>query len=107
MYINTCMCSTRPDTNQPVQLQERARSLKCWIKIEEELYCPCSENKGANQLICAFVFFRFAHDVVHLLCALYRCSLYYRIHNDRAEFQVSQNHLVDLHLAHNECLSYP
>ena len=26
-----------------------------WIEVEEELYYPCSKNKGAN-LICAFGF---------------------------------------------------
>ena len=38
----------RSDTNQPVQAQKRARSLK--FPIEEELYYPSSENKGADQL---------------------------------------------------------
>ena len=27
-----------------------ARGLKFWIKVEEGLYYPCSENKGADQL---------------------------------------------------------
>ena len=40
----------RSDTNRPVQAQKRARSLKFWIKVEEELYYPSSENKGADQL---------------------------------------------------------
>ena len=40
----------RSDTNQPVQAQERARSLKFRIYVEEELYYPSSENKGADQL---------------------------------------------------------
>ena len=40
----------RSDTNRPVQAQKRARSLKFWIEVEEELYYPCSENKGADQL---------------------------------------------------------
>ena len=35
---------------RPVQSQKRARSLKFRIKEEEELYYPCSENKGADQL---------------------------------------------------------
>ena len=57
---------TRSDTTRPVQLQKMARGLKFWIQEEEELYCSCSENKGADQLctiialtaqlICAFVF---------------------------------------------------
>ena len=37
----------RSDTNRHVQTQE-ARSLKFWIKEEEELYNPCSENKVAE-----------------------------------------------------------
>ena len=41
---------TRSDTNWPVQAQKRARSLKFWIYVEEELYYPSSENKGADQL---------------------------------------------------------
>ena len=40
----------RSDTNRPVQAQKAARGLKFWIKIEEELYYPSSENKGADQL---------------------------------------------------------
>ena len=40
----------RSDTNRPVQSQKRARSLKFWIYKVEELYYPCSENKGADQL---------------------------------------------------------
>ena len=48
----------RSDTNRPVQAQKRARSLKFRIYVEEELYYPSSENKGAvtAKLICAFVF---------------------------------------------------
>ena len=40
----------RSNTNQPVQAQKRARSLKFRIYVEEELYYPSSENKGADQL---------------------------------------------------------
>ena len=40
----------RSDTNWPVQAQKRARILKFRISVEEELYYPCSENKGADQL---------------------------------------------------------
>ena len=39
----------RSDTNRPVQAQKQARSLKFWSPIEEELYYPSSENKGADQ----------------------------------------------------------
>ena len=40
----------RSDTNQAVQSQKQTRSLKFWIKEEEEVYYPCSENKGDDQL---------------------------------------------------------
>ena len=40
----------RSDTNQPVQSQKRARSLKFRIQVEEELYYLSSENKGVDQL---------------------------------------------------------
>ena len=43
---------TRPDTNQAVDLQKTARGLKFRISIEEELYFPCSENKGADLRLC-------------------------------------------------------
>ena len=40
----------RSHTNPPVQAQKRARSLKFRIEVEEELYYPSGENKGADQL---------------------------------------------------------
>ena len=40
----------RSDKNRPVQSQKQARSLKFLIYLEEELYYPSSENKGADQL---------------------------------------------------------
>ena len=40
----------RSDTNQAVQAQKMARSLTFWSLVEEELYYPSSENKGADQL---------------------------------------------------------
>ena len=40
----------RIDTNRAVQAQKMARDGKCWILKVEELYYPCSENKGADQL---------------------------------------------------------
>ena len=66
----------RSDTNTPVQSQKRVRSLKFRIKVEEELYYPSSENKGADQL-CVFVFFVcvfvfayadcwFTHEAAHI-----------------------------------------
>ena len=36
----------RPDTNRPIHAQKMARGWKFWIKIVEELYYPCCENKG-------------------------------------------------------------
>ena len=44
--------TTRSKTNWPVQTQNKARSLKFWILVVE-FYCPCSENKGADQL-CSY-----------------------------------------------------
>ena len=41
---------TRSDTNRAVQLQKMARLLKFQIYVEEGLYYPYSENKGADQL---------------------------------------------------------
>ena len=38
----------RSDINRPVQSQKKARSLKFRIKVEEEMYYPSSENKGAG-----------------------------------------------------------
>ena len=68
----------RSDTNQAAQSQKQARSLKFRIK-EEEVYYPCSENKGADQLrgtaklICVFVFAYancwFSHVVAHIVKA--------------------------------------
>ena len=43
----------RSDTNQAVQSQKQASSLKFRIKEEEELFYPCSENKDADQL-CSY-----------------------------------------------------
>ena len=40
----------RSDTNQAVQSQKMVRSLKFRIYEGKELYYPCSENKGADQL---------------------------------------------------------
>ena len=46
----------RSDKNQAVQSQKQARSLKFWISEKEEVYYPCSENKGADHDQCVFVF---------------------------------------------------
>ena len=53
-----------------------ARGLKFWIYKVEEMYYPCSENKGDDQLIWAFVFAYadcwFFHVVAQLLLLLIR-----------------------------------
>ena len=41
---------TRSDTNRAVQAQKMAGDGKFWIEKVEELYYPCSKNKGADQL---------------------------------------------------------
>ena len=41
---------TRSDTNRAVQSQKMDRGLKFRIKVVEELFYPCSENKGVDQL---------------------------------------------------------
>ena len=46
----------RSDTNRPAKSQKEARKLEFRIFEEDGLYYMCSENKGAEQLICAFVF---------------------------------------------------
>ena len=59
-------------------ISSSARGLKFWIYIEEGLYYPCSENKGAIQLrgitaklICVFVFayakIRFSRNKAHMV----------------------------------------
>ena len=71
---------TRSDTNQNVQSQRMARSLKIQIYVVKGLYYLCSENKGTNQLNflvtaklirCAFVFTyakgRFSHDAAQII----------------------------------------
>ena len=40
----------RSDTNWSVSPQKKARNFKFWIEKIEELYYPCSENKGTDQL---------------------------------------------------------
>ena len=42
--------SDQVDTNQPVQTLRQASCLKFCVQVVEELYYPCSENKGADQL---------------------------------------------------------
>ena len=61
---------TMSDTNRALQPRRWTRSLKFRIYAVEGLTYLCSENKGANQLVCGFVFaiakIRFSHDMVHM-----------------------------------------
>ena len=41
---------SRSDKKRPTHLQTKARILKFWIEVEEDLYYLCSETKGADQL---------------------------------------------------------
>ena len=50
MTKTTIWLPTKSDTNWFLQSQEQARSLKFWIKVEEGLYYPFREIKGADQL---------------------------------------------------------
>ena len=67
----------RSGTNQTVQSQNQARCLKFGIKEEEEMYYPCSKNKGADQLrshleadlrLCFRIgrFYCFSHEAAHM-----------------------------------------
>ena len=55
-YLSLCVrkptiwVPTRSHTNRAVQSQKMVRGWKFSIKKVEELYNPCSENKGADQL---------------------------------------------------------
>ena len=42
----------RSNTNQSVQSQKQAGSWKFRIEEEEEVYHPCTKNKGTDQLRC-------------------------------------------------------
>ena len=46
----TIWVPTRSDTNRSVQSQKIDKGWKFWILKVEELYYPCRENKGADQL---------------------------------------------------------
>ena len=46
----TMWFSKRSNTNRAAQVQKMARGWKFCIKKVEEMYYPCSENKGTDQL---------------------------------------------------------
>ena len=80
---------TRSATNRAVLSQKMARGLKFRIYEVEELYYPCSENKGADrcvvtvQLICVFVFAyakkRFSHNEAHFIVAVLMDELIFQL----------------------------
>ena len=81
MRTPTIWFPNRSDTNQAVQAKEMARGWKFWFQKVQELYYPCSKNKGADQpvtvkLICAFVFAYakcwFSHYMAHRVLELIR-----------------------------------
>ena len=55
-YMSLCVrkptiwIPTMSDTNRAAQSQKMVRGSKLWISKVEELYYPCSGNKGADQL---------------------------------------------------------
>ena len=50
MGTPTMWFANRSDTNRAVQAQKMARDWNFWISKVEELFYPCCENKGADQL---------------------------------------------------------
>ena len=50
MRKQTIWAPTRSDTNRAIHAQKMSRGWKFWNKKVQELYYPCSENKGADQL---------------------------------------------------------
>ena len=76
----------RSNTNRAVQAKKRARSLKFWIQVGEELYYPVVKTKAlislavSAKLICAIVFANadcwFSHEGAHLLLYFYLLMLY-------------------------------
>ena len=82
MTKSTMWIPNRCDTNWHVQSQKIAVGWKFWISKVEELYCPCSESKVADQLrgyreadLCLrFSYMQivgFSHDATHI-CNTYR-----------------------------------
>ena len=63
----TIWVQTRSDTNRAVQSQKMVRGRKFWIEKVEELFYPCSENKGADQLR-SYCDCWFSHAAAHMCC---------------------------------------
>ena len=68
---------TRSNTNQPVQFQKKAKSLKFWN--EEEMYYPSNENKA--QISCA---------VADQLCRYCTADLRLFSHRQKSVFLVTR-----------------
>ena len=71
--------------------------MKYQIKQVEGLYYLCSKNKGADQLICAFVFAfaksRFSHDTVHM--RLNKSESFYAIREEQRHILACTPRLAD------------
>ena len=61
LYLSS---STRKPVCGVSYQEHQARGLKRWLEVEEELYYPHSENKGADQL------YRVAKTKVLISCAV-------------------------------------
>ena len=95
----------RSDTNRPVQPQKQARSLKLWGYVEEELYYPSNENKGADQLrgtaklICVFVFVYadcwVSHEVAHTFI------VYIKLTREKVRLLNNKVQIIIVRIKHN------
>ena len=65
----TIWVPTRSNTNRAVQSQKTARGWTFWIKKVEELFYPCIEKKGADQLR--------SYCEADLCLCFHLCRLYY------------------------------
>ena len=63
------------DTNQAAQSQKHARSLKFRIKVEEEVYYPCSVAKTKALISFAYADYWFSHEAAHFLNIGCQCVL--------------------------------
>ena len=73
----TTWLSNRSDKNRALQSQKMVRGWKFWKLKVEELYYPCIENKGADQLrTCEMlVFSRHGSNVkIAILLVIFMCA---------------------------------
>ena len=98
--------ANRSDTNQDVQSQKTARSLKFRIKEEEELYFPSSENKGADQLrgyreadLCLFFVYAdcwFSHEAAQMVLTFFFKEILLMLPINASSFNVLVRHFYIL-----------